>query len=270
MRSEFWVQTWMKWGNQPYRFLGGRAFQAERTATIEVPWEEQPDKFEQGGPWHGSTVSKRRGMGDGFTGSVGPCKSEFVEFDFLSCQRQVSVGREELFWNMHGWDSFHFNWCLLNTSHMACTLLYSGGPKKNDKYISLKLLSLVEKIEKLKPLKNTALSTSFFQVRVLHRSGPAIFFLEAEGRLTVIHHETPLSQQDGVTAHFLTFPPATHLSGEEKTPLALQHFRLACTSGSVFHRLEKVLECSWKVVDKLKLGPSEPYSGWIPSHQWCQ
>ena len=31
---------------------------------------------------------------------------------------------------------------------MACTVLYSGGPKKKDKYISLKLFSLVQEIEK--------------------------------------------------------------------------------------------------------------------------
>ena len=76
----------------------------------------------------------------------------------------------------------------------------------------------------------------------LHRYGPATFFLEAEGRLTMIHHEAPLTQQGGVTAHFHTSPPASHLSREEKMQLANQHFRSPCTSDSVSHYLENVLE----------------------------
>lgn len=40
---------------------------------------------------------------------------------------------------------------------MACTVLYSGGPKKKEKYISLKLFNLVEKIERFRTLQNGAL-----------------------------------------------------------------------------------------------------------------
>lgn len=44
--------------------------------------------------------------------------------------------------------------------------------------------------------------------------------LETEGKL-MVDHKTTVSQQHGVTNHCLTSLPAAHLSGEEKTQLAI-------------------------------------------------